>query len=210
MKPLFLHFFMDLAHFLYTPKSEIHFSDILFPCTLIQAAHLVNPFPKTRFQQARVDRKEAVYHSSKTMPLGKSHDQSDGLPQGLDASATSFGMKTEKGVSVREMVSPHKTSQQVDKEFEEGRDLYKKVRRSEAVWCLMHAGHMTSDQSDGLNLMCMRVSARKKYVILGESIQCQVLRPKIYENQDLNREEYLLCLILYAVESQRLGNWRDR
>lgn len=92
----------------------------------LKAAHLVNPFPKTRFQQARVDRKEAVYHSSKTKPLGKSHDQSDGLPQGLDASATSFGVKTEKGVSVREMVSPHKTSQQVDKEFEEGRDLYKK------------------------------------------------------------------------------------
>ena len=94
---------------------------------LLQASHLVNPDPKTKFQLARLDRKEAVYSSSKNKPLGKIHDQSEGLPEGMDTLSTSFGKKTPKSLSLGEVVMPNIPPHKLEEEFEKGKELYKKV-----------------------------------------------------------------------------------
>lgn len=51
----------------------IEFSSSLPPSlTSPQAGDLLNPPPKTRFQQVQLDQQESVYHSKRTAPLGES------------------------------------------------------------------------------------------------------------------------------------------
>lgn len=58
---------------------------------------IVNPAYKTLFQQRLVDRKERIYSSHLRAPLGTSHDQSTGLPRGLNRDTFTFGVPTELG-----------------------------------------------------------------------------------------------------------------
>lgn len=58
---------------------------------------IVNPPYKTLFQQRLVDRKERIYSSHQRAPLGVSHDQSTGLPKGLNRDTFTFGVPTELG-----------------------------------------------------------------------------------------------------------------
>ena len=88
---------------------------------------MVNPQNKTNFKNAHLDMKEGVYHSHKTRPLGQSHDQSQGFPQNMDVSNTTFGKLVKRGLTFGEVVTPQKSAQQIDEEFMEGRELYKKV-----------------------------------------------------------------------------------
>jgi len=61
---------------------------------------LINPLPKTNFQQKIQDKKEAIYFSNRQASLGKSHDQSSMLPKGLDIINTTFGTKVIQGRKV--------------------------------------------------------------------------------------------------------------
>ncbi|NXF00812.1 EFHB protein, partial [Smithornis capensis] len=85
---------------------------------------LINPIPKTNFQEKLQDMKEAIYSSNREAPLGRTHDHSSMLPEGLDIINTTFGIKILKDVSAGEIVNPPKTFEEVDKEAREGHDLY--------------------------------------------------------------------------------------
>ena len=87
----------------------------------------MNPPPRTRFEQVDLNLREAVYDSSKSKPLGRTHDQTPGLPKGCDPLQTCFGRKTPKGESLGEIVTPQKSAKQVEEESREGKELYKKV-----------------------------------------------------------------------------------
>ena len=93
----------------------------------------MNPPRKTRFEQVCLDQKEVIYNSKKKAPLGSSHNQSPGLPSGMNPLSTIFGQKIIKDESAGDMVSPQKTAAQVEIEYNAGKELYKKV--SQAV-CL--------------------------------------------------------------------------
>ncbi|KFP78324.1 EF-hand domain-containing family member B, partial [Apaloderma vittatum] len=88
------------------------------------AASLINPLPKSNFQQKIQDKKESIYLSNRQAPLGKSHDQSSMLPKDLDIINTTFGTKVIKDVPAGELINPPKTFEQVDKEAREGHGLY--------------------------------------------------------------------------------------
>ena len=63
----------------------------------IMAGDLVSPMPKSRFHQGLIERKESCYHTHQKAPLGTSHNQSPGLPMGLNPISVTFGIQTEKG-----------------------------------------------------------------------------------------------------------------
>ncbi|NXT31022.1 EFHB protein, partial [Pelecanoides urinatrix] len=90
----------------------------------LSAASLINPLPKTVFQQKTQDKKEAIYFSNRQASLGRSHDPSSMLPKGLDIINTTFGKKVIQDVSAGELINPRKTFEEVDKESREGHDLY--------------------------------------------------------------------------------------
>ncbi|XP_072582848.1 EF-hand domain-containing family member B isoform X2 [Vulpes vulpes] len=90
----------------------------------IPAKVLINPQPITTFQQKIKDKKESVYFSNQRAPLGKSHDQTPGLPKGLDVLNTTFGTAVIRELSARDVVNPPKPYEEVVKEGKEGHDLY--------------------------------------------------------------------------------------
>ncbi|KAI3361356.1 hypothetical protein L3Q82_013534 [Scortum barcoo] len=84
---------------------------------------LLNPPPKTLFQQKLQELSEAVYASSRKAPMGRSHDQHIGLPIAYN-NKTTFGVKTVRGLDVREIINPPKTAEDVEKEAQEGHEAY--------------------------------------------------------------------------------------
>ncbi len=100
----------------------------LFSSLFPQAVDLINPSPKTKFEHVCVNQQEAIYNSNQKAPLGSSHNQSPGLPSGLNPLSTSFGLKTIRTESAGDMVNPQKTASEVEHEYIAGRDLYKKVK----------------------------------------------------------------------------------
>ncbi|XP_063265193.1 EF-hand domain-containing family member B isoform X2 [Prinia subflava] len=90
----------------------------------ITVASLISPVAKSEFQEKMQDMKEAIYSSNREAPLGRSHDQSSKLPEGLDIINTRFGIKVFKDLTAGEVVNPLKTFEEVDKEAREGHDLY--------------------------------------------------------------------------------------
>ncbi|KAG7469669.1 hypothetical protein MATL_G00131300 [Megalops atlanticus] len=88
------------------------------------AGSVITPKPKTLYQQKLLQLQEALYSTRKTAPLGKSHDQSPGLPNGLDVARTTFGVKSQQGVTASEIVNPSKNAEQVERENQEGHQLY--------------------------------------------------------------------------------------
>ncbi|OXB68884.1 UNVERIFIED_CONTAM: hypothetical protein H355_015127 [Colinus virginianus] len=106
------------------PDIAAHLTHGITSGSSVAAVSLINPVPKTNFQQQVQDTKEAIYFSNREAPLGRSHDQSSMLPEGLDISSTTFGTKTIQDTSAGELINPPKTSEEVDKEAREGHDLY--------------------------------------------------------------------------------------
>ncbi|OPJ82009.1 EF-hand domain-containing family member B [Patagioenas fasciata monilis] len=106
------------------PDIAAHLTHGVESRTSPSVASLINPPPKTNFQQKIQDKKEAIYLSNREAPLGRSHDQSSMLPKGLDIINTTFGTKVIKDASAGELVNPPKTFEEVDKEAREGHDLY--------------------------------------------------------------------------------------
>ncbi|XP_041650213.1 EF-hand domain-containing family member B [Cheilinus undulatus] len=84
---------------------------------------LLNPPLKTLFQQKLEEFSEAGYTSNKKAPLGQSHAQQDGLPSWYNNNTT-FGVKVVKGSDVREIIHPPKTTEEVEKEAQEGHESY--------------------------------------------------------------------------------------
>ncbi|KAK2501878.1 hypothetical protein MC885_014311 [Smutsia gigantea] len=72
----------------------------------IPANILVNPQPITKFQQKIKDKKESVYLSNQRAPLGKSHDQTPGLPKGMDILNTTFGTASIRGEAKNRKYNP--------------------------------------------------------------------------------------------------------
>ncbi|XP_042657616.1 EF-hand domain-containing family member B isoform X3 [Tyto alba] len=106
------------------PDIAVHLTHGIVSRSSLSAASLINPLPKTDFQQRIQDKKEAIYLSNRQAPLGRSHDQSCMLPEGLDIINTTFGTKVIQDVSAGEIINPPKTYEEVDKEAREGHDLY--------------------------------------------------------------------------------------
>ncbi|EDL82848.1 EF hand domain family, member B (predicted), isoform CRA_b [Rattus norvegicus] len=94
------------------------------PKGLVTMSSLINPQPITTFQQKVKDKKESIYFSHQRAPLGKSHDQTPGLPKGMDVINTTLGTPTIRELSVRDVVNPSKSFEDVFKEGQEGHDLY--------------------------------------------------------------------------------------
>ncbi|XP_041911683.1 EF-hand domain-containing family member B [Arvicola amphibius] len=90
----------------------------------IPVSTLVNPQPITTFQQKIKDKKESIYFSNQRAPLGKSHDQTPGLPKGMDIINTTFGSPIIRELSASGIVNPPKAFEDVFKEGQEGHDLY--------------------------------------------------------------------------------------
>ncbi|PKU48434.1 ef-hand domain-containing family member b [Limosa lapponica baueri] len=106
------------------PDIAAHLTHGIESRSSLSAASLINPLPKTNFQQNMQDKKEAIYFSNRQAPLGRSHDQSAMLPEGLDIINTTFGTKVVQDVSAGELINPPKTFEEVDKDSREGHDLY--------------------------------------------------------------------------------------
>ncbi|XP_054477768.1 EF-hand domain-containing family member B [Anoplopoma fimbria] len=84
---------------------------------------LLNPPQKTFFQQKLQKLSEAAYASSQKAPLGRSHELHVGLPA-LYNYNTTYGVKTVRGLDVREIVNPSKSVEEVEKEAQEGHETY--------------------------------------------------------------------------------------
>lgn len=98
------------------------------------AGDLVNPQPKSHFQYRLKEKKEnSVYASRQRAPLGASHDQTPGLPEGVGPYDSTYGLPVLKDVSAGELVNPPKTRTQVNSESEEGLELYKKSHSAYTV-----------------------------------------------------------------------------
>ncbi|XP_071100743.1 EF-hand domain-containing family member B-like [Haliotis cracherodii] len=93
----------------------------------ITSGELVNPHPKSLFQQRLSDRKENIYATHIRAPLGISHDQRPGLPPKLDSRTFTFGIPTELDIGAGGLINPRKTYEEVEKENVVGHDLYIKT-----------------------------------------------------------------------------------
>ncbi|XP_065834963.1 EF-hand domain-containing family member B-like [Oscarella lobularis] len=96
----------------------------------LSAGGLANPPSQTLFNELRQEKKESLYASKQRAPLGRSHDQTGGLPTGLNPLETSFGQPTIIDGSAAEMVNPNKTRTEIDLESTQGQNLYKKSHNS--------------------------------------------------------------------------------
>ncbi|XP_078284009.1 EF-hand domain-containing family member B [Rhinoraja longicauda] len=88
-------------------------------------ASLINPPIRTRVAHLFSDKITAAYPSHQRAPLGKSHDQAPGLPDGLDIYNTTFGKRVIKDITVGELVNPPKTRLQINEESQSGHSLYR-------------------------------------------------------------------------------------
>ncbi|XP_077997743.1 EF-hand domain-containing family member B-like [Glandiceps talaboti] len=89
------------------------------------AGALANPRPKSLYNQRMLDKKEiAMYASKQKAPLGRSHDQTPGFPDGMDGKEARFGIKNVFDGSAGELVSPAKAYDEVMTEAGAGHNLY--------------------------------------------------------------------------------------
>ncbi|XP_063306764.1 EF-hand domain-containing family member B [Pelobates fuscus] len=88
------------------------------------AGLLVNPRPKSLFQQKQTEKKESLYFSHQWKPLGKSHDQLAAFPSYLDLNGFPFGQTIKRGLSAGEVLNPPKSYQELDEESKKGHELY--------------------------------------------------------------------------------------
>ncbi|ELU02812.1 hypothetical protein CAPTEDRAFT_212959 [Capitella teleta] len=97
------------------------------------AGGLVNPEPKSLYQQRMLEKKESLYATHKRAPLGSSHDQRAGFPENYPIALRTFGIRTEKNGFAGELVNPDKSRVVVAQESEIGRDLYRESHKDYKV-----------------------------------------------------------------------------
>ncbi|KAJ7985431.1 hypothetical protein DPEC_G00351970 [Dallia pectoralis] len=90
----------------------------------VSAGFLINPPPKTVYQQRLHQLCEAGYSTTKKAPLGKSHNQSIGLPGWHDPGKTTFGVKLLRNAAAGVIINPPKSAEQVETEALEGHKSY--------------------------------------------------------------------------------------
>lgn len=105
------------------------------------SGELVNPDPKTLFNQRKFDRKEDIYASHVRAPLGVSHDQRKGLPRGLNRDQFTFGIPTELDIGAGGLINPNKTYAEVEQESAVGMDLYRQTHSNFDVGEKLHRGY---------------------------------------------------------------------
>uniref|UniRef100_A0A8C7NYC9 EF-hand domain-containing protein n=1 Tax=Oncorhynchus mykiss TaxID=8022 RepID=A0A8C7NYC9_ONCMY len=88
----------------------------------ISGGLVINPPPKTIYQQRLQQLSEAGYSTNQKAPLGRSHDQSPGLPNCLDIGNATFGVKSPNTAGV--IINPPKSAEQVATEAQEGHQSY--------------------------------------------------------------------------------------
>uniref|UniRef100_W5L6V7 EF-hand domain family, member B n=1 Tax=Astyanax mexicanus TaxID=7994 RepID=W5L6V7_ASTMX len=88
----------------------------------ITAGSLVNPLPKTRYQEKLRELQEVTYNSKRKAPLERACVNGPGLPEWVDPERTAFGVKTTSNGG--EIINPPKTAEQVEKEAQEGHKQY--------------------------------------------------------------------------------------
>ncbi|XP_049323534.1 EF-hand domain-containing family member B [Astyanax mexicanus] len=90
----------------------------------ITAGSLVNPLPKTRYQEKLRELQEVTYNSKRKAPLERACVNGPGLPEWVDPERTAFGVKTSISSNGGEIINPPKTAEQVEKEAQEGHKQY--------------------------------------------------------------------------------------
>ncbi|CAC5414683.1 EF-hand domain-containing family member B [Mytilus coruscus] len=105
------------------------------------AGELANPPPKTLFNQRKLDRKENIYASHIRAPLGISHEQSHGLPKGLNRDQFTFGIPTELDIGAGGLINPNKTYAEVEAESAVGMELYRETHKNFDVGEKLHRGY---------------------------------------------------------------------
>uniref|UniRef100_A0A671RK32 EF-hand domain-containing family member B-like n=1 Tax=Sinocyclocheilus anshuiensis TaxID=1608454 RepID=A0A671RK32_9TELE len=90
----------------------------------INAGLVINPAPKTRFQERLRQLQEINYATNRKAPLGRSQVQGPGLPSWLDPEKTTFGVTALQLSNGGQIINPPKTAHQVKKEADEGHQLY--------------------------------------------------------------------------------------
>uniref|UniRef100_A0A674DIJ1 EF-hand domain family, member B n=1 Tax=Salmo trutta TaxID=8032 RepID=A0A674DIJ1_SALTR len=90
----------------------------------ISGGLVINPPPKTIYQQRLHQLREAGYSTNQKAPLGRSHDQSPGLPNCLDTGKATFGVKSPKSAAAGAIINPPKSAEQVETEAQEGHQSY--------------------------------------------------------------------------------------
>ncbi|XP_056331646.1 EF-hand domain-containing family member B [Danio aesculapii] len=90
----------------------------------INAGSIVNPAPKTRFQERLQQLQEISHSTNQKAPLGRSQVQGPGLPSWLNPEKTTFGVTTLCFSNGGEVINPPKTADEVKKEAGEGHQLY--------------------------------------------------------------------------------------
>ncbi|KYB27190.1 EF-hand domain-containing family member B [Tribolium castaneum] len=87
---------------------------------------ILQPAVKTRYQTLINELKETSYESHWNKCIGKSRDPIPGLPKGLNPLEVTFGIKSNKDESVKELVNPPKGVYQVLTENQIAHEMYKK------------------------------------------------------------------------------------
>lgn len=96
------------------------------------ASQLISPQPRSYFHHNINQKREAsVYASHQRAPLGRSHDQSPGLPEG--GHDQRFGLPIAHDRDAGELLNPHKSRAQVEEEGQQGQELYKKSHNAYTV-----------------------------------------------------------------------------
>ncbi|KAM6910422.1 EF-hand domain-containing family member B [Xenentodon cancila] len=89
----------------------------------ITGGSLLNPPQKTLLQQKLQEATESVYASRKKAPLGRLPNLHAELSSSHN-DQTTFGVKTVKGLDVGKIINPPKTTEEVEREGQEGHEAY--------------------------------------------------------------------------------------
>ncbi|KAM9436225.1 EF-hand domain-containing family member B [Clarias gariepinus] len=92
--------------------------------TSIDAGSVINPPPKTRYQEKLRELNEAIYGSRQKAPFGRSQVMGPGLPNGLDPEKTTFGVKVLHSLNAGDIINPPKTAEQVEQEAQRRHEQY--------------------------------------------------------------------------------------
>ncbi|KAM8967084.1 EF-hand domain-containing family member B [Pelodytes ibericus] len=88
------------------------------------AGSLLNPRPKTLFQQKLIEKSESLYSSPQRSPLGKPYAKTSAFPASIDPHEITFGKKNIRGLSARTLLNPPKSVQEIVEESKKGHELY--------------------------------------------------------------------------------------
>ncbi|CAD5122724.1 DgyrCDS11135 [Dimorphilus gyrociliatus] len=78
----------------------------------------------------QLEKKEDIYESHQRKPLGTFPNPEKNFPEGMDYEGKIYGIKSEKGHRAKESLNPSKNYDEVEKEYDDKRDLYRFSHKS--------------------------------------------------------------------------------